>query len=74
MDHGVAPRRKRTFVTATKEPVTREVGYVILASGGYETAHEIVFAESGDMIFLGVRTVTVENIGHRFVAQTTIVA
>lgn len=76
---GVAPRHKRTFVTATKEPVTREVGYVILASDEYETADEVVFAESGDMILLGVRTVTgfgvtVDNIGHRFVAQTTIVA
>jgi predicted aspartyl protease len=76
---GVTPRRKRTFVTATKQPVTRDVGYVILASDGYETADEVVFAESGYMILLGVRTiegfgVTVDNIGHRFVAQTTIVA
>jgi predicted aspartyl protease len=76
---GVAPRRKRTFVTATKQPVVRDVGYVILASDGYETADEVVFAEPGDMILLGVRTiegfgVSVDNIGHRFVAQTTIVA
>jgi len=39
----------------------------------------VVFAESGDMALLGVRTlegfgVMVDNIGHRFVATTTIVA
>jgi hypothetical protein len=36
--------------------VTREVGYAIIAADGYETADEVVFAEPGDMILLGVRT------------------
>jgi predicted aspartyl protease len=76
---GITPRRKRTFVTATKQTVTRDVGYAILAAEGYETADEVVFAEAGDMTLLGVRTiegfgVTVDSVGHRFVAQTTIVA
>ena len=76
---GVTPRRKRTFLTATKQMVTRDVGYAILAAEGYETTDEIVFAAPGDMILLGVRTiegfgVAVDNIGHRFVAQMTIVA
>ena len=40
---------------------------------------ELVFAESGDMPLIGVRTlegfgVMVDNIGHRFLATTTIVA
>ena len=40
---------------------------------------EVVFAEPGDMTLLGVRTlegfgVIVDNIAHRFVATTTIVA
>ena len=76
---GVTPRRKRTCLTATKQTVARDVGYAILAAEGYETTDEVVFAEPGDMILLGVRTiegfgVSVDNIGHRFVAQTTIVA
>ena len=76
---GVTPRRKRTFPTATKQMVSRDVGYAILAAEGYETTDEVVFAEPGDMILLGVRTiegfgVAVDNVGHRFVAQTTIVA
>jgi predicted aspartyl protease len=74
---GIMPRRQRSFATATK--VTRDVGYAILAAEGYETNDEVVFGESGDMVLVGVRTlegfgVAVDNIGHRFVAQTTIVA
>ena len=73
---GVAARRKRLFVTATGERVEREVGYAILRSEGYETNDEVVLAQSGDAVLLGVRTlegfgVAVDNIGHRFVAQVT---
>ena len=53
---GITSRRQRTFRTATSQTVTREVGYAILAADGYETADEVVFAEPGDMILLGVRT------------------
>jgi predicted aspartyl protease len=53
---GITPRRQRTFRTATTQTVTREVGYAILAADGYETADEVVLAEPGDMILLGVRT------------------
>ena len=75
---GITPRRKRIFATATQEKVEREVGYAILSAEGYETNDEVVFAESGDMTLLGVRTlegfgVMVDNIGRRFVATTTIV-
>lgn len=76
---GIVPRRQRTFLTATRQVVTRNVGYAILASEGFETTDEVVFAEPGDMVLLGVRTVEgfgvlVDNLGHRFVAQATIVA
>jgi clan AA aspartic protease len=76
---GIAPRRKRSFATATKQIISRDVGYAILGAEGYETTDEVVFAEPGDMTLLGVRTlegfgVVVDNIAHRFVAQTTIVA
>ena len=71
--------RKRSFSTATKQIVARETGYVILTAEGFETVDEVVFAEPGDMALLGVRTlqgfgVAVDNIAHRFVATTTIVA
>ena len=76
---GITPRRKRIFATATQQKIEREVGYAILSAEGYETNDEVVFAESGDMTLLGVRTlegfgVLVDNIGHRFVATTTVVA
>lgn len=76
---GITPRRERTFMTANKTVLTRPVGYAILRSEGFETNDEVVFAQPGDMTLLGVRTiegfgVMVDNIGHRFVATTTIVA
>jgi predicted aspartyl protease len=74
---GIERRRQRTFLTATRQTVSRNVGYAILAAEGFETTDEVVFAEPGDMLFLGVRTiegfgVAVDNIGHRFVAQATL--
>src|SRR5229473_7493732 len=76
---GIKPRRKRMFATATQKKVEREVGYAILSAEGYETNDEVVFAEPGDLTLLGVRTlegfgVMVDNIAHRFVATTTLVA
>jgi len=76
---GITPRRKGKFATATQETIERETGYSILSAEGYETNDEVVFGEPGDMTLLGVRTlegfgVMVDNIGHRFVATTTIVA
>jgi len=73
----IEPIRKRTFITATKQTIQREVGYAILRSEGYETIDEVVFAESGDMSLLGVRTiegfgVMVDNVAHRFVAIPTL--
>ena len=76
----VTPVRKRSFSTATQQKiVTRETGYAILSAEGFETVDEVVFGEPGDRTLLGVRTiegfgVTVDNIAHRFVATTTIVA
>ena len=76
---GIEPRRERRFVTATGEIVTRPVGYAILSAEGFETTDEVVFAEPGDAVLLGVRTlegfgVAVDAIAHRLIAQTTIVA
>ena len=76
---GITPRRKRTFATATQQRIEREVGYAILSAEGFETNDDVVFAEPGDMTLLGVRTlegfgVMVDNVAHRFVATTTLVA
>lgn len=59
-----------------KQVVERDVGYAILGAKGYEIADEIVFAQPGDMLLLGVRTVEgfgvmVDSICHRFVTQAT---
>ena len=71
--------RKRNFTTATRQVVTRDTGYAIVSAEGFETVDEVVLAEPGDMALLGVRTiegfgVMVDNVAHRFVATTTIVA
>lgn len=76
---GIKPVRQRSFSTATSQTVQRPVGYAILRAENFETIDEVVFAEPGDMHLLGVRTlegfgVMVDNIGHRFVATTTLVA
>ena len=76
---GIQPRRKRTFQTATKQLIERDVGYAILRAEGYETTDEVVFALPTDLSLLGVRTiegfgVMVDNLAHRFVATTTLVA
>jgi predicted aspartyl protease len=73
----ISPRRKKIFKTASGERIERQVGYAILRAEGYETIDELVFAEKGDMILLGVRTiegfsVMVDNIGHRLVAQASL--
>jgi len=78
LDAGITPRGKKCFSTATKEIVERDFGYAILKAEGYATNDDIVFAEDSDMSLLGVRTiegfgVMVDNIGHRFVATTTLV-
>ncbi len=74
---GIMPRRKRIFETADGRHIEREVGYSILRVEDYETNDEVVFAQKGDLILLGVRTiegfsVTVDNIGHRFVARASL--
>jgi predicted aspartyl protease len=74
---GITPRRKRMFITAAGDRIERQVGYAILRVESFEINDEVVFAEKGDMILLGVRTlegfsVMVDNIGHRLVAQASL--
>jgi predicted aspartyl protease len=77
LDAGITPRGKKRFSMANNLIAERDFGYAILSSEGYTTNDEIVFAETGDMTLLGVRTlegfsVMVDNIGHRFVATATL--
>jgi predicted aspartyl protease len=72
LDAGITPKKKKRFSTATKEIVERDCGYAILEAEGFDTADEVIFAESGDMSLLGVKTiegfgVMVDNMGQRFV-------
>ena len=77
LDIGIFPRGKKRFTTAAGQIVERDFGYAILSAEGYSTIDEVVFADKGDLTLLGVRTlegfgVMVDNIGHRFVATTSI--
>jgi predicted aspartyl protease len=78
LDIGVMSEGKKRFAMANKQIIERDIGYAILTAEGYTTVDEVVFAEEGDMSLLGVRTlegfsVMVDNIGHRFVATTSLV-
>jgi len=61
---------------AAGQVVTRDVGYGILSAEGFETNDEIIFADPGDLVLLGVRTiegfgVMVDNVAHRLVPRVT---
>ena len=77
LDVGIHPRGKKRFTTADGQIIERDYGYAILSAEGYITIDEVVFAEGSDLTLLGVRTlegfsVMVDNIGHRFVATTSL--
>ena len=77
-DAGIKRMRKKQFQTAKRQLITRDIGYAIVRAEGHETIDEIVFAEPSDMVLLGVRSiegfaVTVDNLGHRFIAVASLV-
>jgi aspartyl protease family protein len=53
---GVKPRRVRLFKAIDGRVVSREVGVVTVAYEGYEGDVEVVFAEEGDVMVMGVTT------------------
>ncbi len=53
---GVRPRRVRLFKTIDGRVVSKEVGVVTVAYEGYESDVEVVFAEEGDVMVMGVTT------------------
>ena len=44
------------FVMANGQTITRSIGYAILRADGFETIDEVVFAQQGDLLLLGART------------------
>ena len=53
---GVTRQKRLGFRTADGRAVYRDIGYAIVHAGGTETIDEVVFAEDGDMILLGARS------------------
>ncbi|MGH7174057.1 MAG: retroviral-like aspartic protease family protein [Gemmataceae bacterium] len=45
-----------SFVMANGQHITRSVGFAILRYDSYFTIDEVVFAEQGDLLLLGART------------------
>ncbi len=49
-------KKDLTFVMANGQQVTRNVGFAIIRLGKSFTIDEVVFAEEGDLLLLGART------------------
>ncbi|PYJ66423.1 MAG: hypothetical protein DME76_16955 [Verrucomicrobia bacterium] len=56
-DLGIARQKKDlSFVMANGEIVTRSVGFAIIRIDNHFTIDEVVFAQPGDLLLLGART------------------
>jgi predicted aspartyl protease len=53
----VRVQRRQKFVLADGSRIEREIGYAIVHAGAAATADDVVFAEPGDMVLLGVRSI-----------------
>jgi predicted aspartyl protease len=53
---GILKQKRLGFRTADGRAVYRDIGYAIVHAGGAETIDEVVFAEPGDLILLGARS------------------
>ncbi len=49
-------KKDEVFVLANGQQVTRSVGFAIIRLDKYFTIDEVVFAEEGDLVLLGART------------------
>lgn len=49
-------KKDLTFVMANGQKITRSVGFAIIRYDKYFTVDEVVFAEKGDLLLLGART------------------
>ena len=67
---GVRREKDATFVLANGQEITRSVGFAIVRLDARFTVDEIVFAEPGDLLLLGARTLeglnlTIDSARHR---------
>jgi predicted aspartyl protease len=53
---GILPERQYQFVLADGRLLEREVGYAIVHVEAAATADDVVFAEPGDLVLLGARS------------------
>jgi len=54
----VKPEKRSVFQLAKGQYVYRDVGYAVIRHNDSETVDEVVFAEEGDALLLGPRTLT----------------
>lgn len=78
-DLGIAFERRYQFVMASGDVVEREIGFAIVHVEGIATADDVVFAEEGDLLLLGARSLEglnlrVDPVGRQLVAAGPIVA
>ena len=59
---GVRSERVDKFVTADGRIIAREIGYAIVHAGGFASSDDVAFAEPGDMVLLGARTLEGMNV------------
>ena len=55
-------KKDLTFVMANGQQITRSVGFAIVKVDKFFTVDEVVFAEKGDLLSLGVRTLAGLNL------------
>lgn len=53
---GIQPEKAVRFRVADGRTIERQAGFAIIHANGAQTADDIVFAEAGDLILLGART------------------
>jgi hypothetical protein len=76
---GVSRETKREFHFGDGTRISRPVGYAVLRSGEFETIDEVVFAEPGDQLKIGIRTLNgfnakIDPVNKRLVAAGPIPA
>jgi len=60
---GISREKKDlTFVMANGQEVTRSIGFAVVRCENYLTIDEVVFAEEGDLLLLGARTLEGFNV------------
>lgn len=78
-DLGIQIEKRETVQMADGRVITRQVGYAIVHTSGARTIDEVVFAEPGDLMLLGARSLEGMNLrvdprNHQLVTPGPIVA